>query len=74
MSKKLHRSARVVRVKSIMNERERESERREIDSERRGSSSSEVAFFVRALKRNGEYFHAVFKILMKLKKLEISRF
>lgn len=51
--------------------RERESERREIDSERRGSSSSEVAFFVRA--RNGEYFHAVFKIL-KLKKLEISRF
>ena len=54
--------------------RERESERREIDSERRGSSSSEVAFFVRALKRNGEYFHAVFKILMKLKKLEISRF
>ena len=40
---------------------ERESERREIDSERRGSSSSEVAFFVRALKRNGEYFHAVFR-------------
>jgi hypothetical protein len=40
--------------------RERESERREIDSERRGSSSSEVAFFVRALKRNGEYFHAAF--------------